>query len=173
MFIFFQNLFDSLTKLDIPKKKVCTCHTYNRNTNAFNNDQDNTQQPQQLYPHIRKTYDEETDALEHVHIIMSPIKPENFNNEEQEETVAQRRRRRTRISKQRAKALITEYCTRKNSDTKKSSSNKRNHSSLLFFLISIRKQQRIRLEFQFNIFVSFLKEGKKKKILLTCKQIIF
>jgi len=77
---------------------------------------------------MRKVYDDETDLLEHVHIIMSTIKPERSVNEQPEETTAQRRRRRTRVSKQRAKVLITEYCTR----NIKVSVNKRNYSSLCF-----------------------------------------
>lgn len=123
---FFQSLFDPLSK-----NKLCTCQTYNRNTNAFNSDNDNQQQ-QQVYPHMRKVYNDDTDLLEYVHIIMSTIKPECSINEQQEETIAQRRRRRTRVSKQRAKVLITEYCTRKIADNIKFQTNKRNYSSLCF-----------------------------------------
>ena len=93
------------------------------------------QQQQQLYPHMRKVYDDETDLLEHVHIIMSTVKPDCSVNEQQqqpEETIAQRHRRHTRVSKQRAKVLITEYCTRRVAENIKISSNKRNHSSLCF-----------------------------------------
>ena len=91
---------------------------------------------QQLYPHMRKVYDDETDLLEHVHIIMSTVKPDCSVDEQQqqqpEETIAQRHRRHGRVSKQRAKVLITEYCTRRIADNIKISSNKRNHSSLCF-----------------------------------------
>jgi hypothetical protein len=125
---FFQRL---LFIIDHPKTKICTCQSYNRNTNAFTSDQD-SQQQQQLYPHMRKVYNDDTDLLEHVHIIMSTIKPEGSIHEQQDETIAQRRRRRTRVSKQRAKLLITEYCTRKIADNIKLSTNKRNYSSLCF-----------------------------------------
>lgn len=113
---FFQYLSDSLIK---------KTQTYNRNTNAFTNDNDD--QPQ-LYPHMRKVYNSDTDLLEYVNIIMSTVKPECSTNEQQQQEepiIIQRRPRRTRISKQRAKVLITEYCTRKISDI-----NKRNYSSL-------------------------------------------
>lgn len=118
---FFQHL------LDLKKNQMCICQTYNRNTNAFNSDAES--QPQ-LYPHMRKVYNDDTDLLEYVHIIMSTIKPECSMSEE--ETIAERRRRPTRVSKQRAKVLITEYCTRKIADNIKISSNKRNYSSLCF-----------------------------------------
>jgi len=124
---FFQHLLDSLSK-----KKICTCQTYNRNSNAFNSDND-SQQQQQLYPHMRKVYNNDTDLLECVHIIMSTIKPECSINEQQEEPIEQRRRQRTRVSKQRAKVLITKYCTRKIVDNIKVSTNKRNYSSLCFY----------------------------------------
>ncbi len=81
---------------------------------------------------MRKVYNDDTNLLECVHIIMSTIKPECSINEQQEETIAQRRRRRTRVSKQRAKVLITEYCTRKIADNIKIPTNKRNYSSLCF-----------------------------------------
>jgi hypothetical protein len=82
---------------------------------------------------MRKIYNDDTDLLEYVHIIMSTIKPECPQNDQssQEETIEQRRRRRSsRVSKQRAKVLITEYCTRKIVDNIKLYSNKRNYSSL-------------------------------------------
>ena len=125
---FFRRLLDSFSKINIPSNKICTCQSYNRNTNALVNDTDN----QQLYPHMRKIYNDDTDLLEYVHIIMSTIKPECPQNDQstQEETIAQRRCRRSRVSKQRAKVLITEYCTRKIVDNIKLCSNKRNYSSL-------------------------------------------
>jgi hypothetical protein len=82
---------------------------------------------------MRKVYNNDTDLLECVHIIMSTIKPECSINEQQEETIEQRRRQRTRVSKQRAKVLITKYCTRKIVDHIKVSTNKRNYSSLCFY----------------------------------------
>jgi hypothetical protein len=110
--------------------KIRTSQLYNRNNNALTNDPDSEQQ-QQLYPHMRKVYNDETALLEHVHIIMSTIKPEcPVDEPPPEETIAQRHRRRTRVSKQRAKVLITGYCTRRIADNIKVSSNKRNHSSL-------------------------------------------
>jgi hypothetical protein len=79
---------------------------------------------------MRKVYNDDTDLLEYVHIIMSTIKPEDSHHEQQKETITQRCRRPTRVSKQRAKVLITEYCTRKIVDNIKLHSNKRNYSSL-------------------------------------------
>jgi hypothetical protein len=78
---------------------------------------------------MRKVYDSETDLLECVHVIMSPTKPESSENELlQEEPIAQRRCRRSRVSKQRAKALISEYCTRsKTGDNVKLKPKKRNY----------------------------------------------
>ena len=116
--------------------KLCTCESYNRNSNAFSHDNDG----RQLYPHMRKFYNEDTDLLEHVHIVMSTVKPESLSHDrgdddDEEETLAQRRRRRTRVSKQRAKVLITEYCTKKIGENFKRHTNKRNHlplSSSLF-----------------------------------------
>jgi hypothetical protein len=101
---------------------------------------------------MRKVYDDETDLLEHVHIIMSTIKPECPVDEQQEETIAQRHRRRTRVSKQRAKVLITEYCTRKIADNIKVSGNKRNHSSLCFFFVSNRRISCIRIHLLILLF---------------------
>ncbi|CAF2741845.1 unnamed protein product [Rotaria sp. Silwood2] len=108
---FFQKLFDN---------NICTCQQYNRNSNAFHNDNEEPQeqQEQQLYPHMRKLYNHDTDLLEYVYIIMSTIKPTESLNKQQDETLGQQqqqqqpqhRRRQTRISKQRAKVLITEYC---------------------------------------------------------------
>ncbi len=121
-----------MSKIDHGNNRICTCHSFNRNTNAFNSDNDSQQQ---LYPHMRKVYNDDTDILEHVHIIMSTIKPECSINEQQEETMAQRSHRRARVSKQRAKVLITEYCSRKIADNIKVPTNKRNYSSLCFSLI--------------------------------------
>jgi hypothetical protein len=135
---FFRQLLDSFSKVDTQNNQICTCQQYNRNNNAFDSENDGQQQQQQLYPHMRKVYNDETDLLEHVHIIMSTIKPECSMDEQQEETVAERRRRRARISKQRAKVLITEYCTRKITDNIKVQTNKRNYSSLLFLFYSMR-----------------------------------
>ena len=84
---------------------------------------------------MSKVYDGDTDLLEHVHIIMSTIKPE-YSIQEQDESMEQRRRRRTRVSKQRAKVLITEYCSRKIVDKIKISANKRNYSSPCFPFIN-------------------------------------
>ena len=84
---------------------------------------------------MSKVYDGDTDLLEHVHIIMSTIKPE-YLIQEQDESMEQRRRRRTRVSKQRAKVLITEYCSRKIVDKIKISANKRNYSSPCFPFIN-------------------------------------
>ncbi|CAF1300776.1 unnamed protein product [Rotaria sordida] len=114
---FFQKLFDN---------NICTCQQYNRNSNAFHNDNEEPQQQQQqhLYPHMRKLYNHDTNLLEYVYIIMSTIKPNDSINkqqqqQQQDETLGQQqqqqqqqqhRRRQTRISKQRAKVLITEYC---------------------------------------------------------------
>ncbi len=79
---------------------------------------------------MRKVYDDDTDLLEHVYIIMSKIKPTECSVNE--ESTAQRRHQRARVSKQRAKVLITEYCTRKIVDNIKCQGNKRNYSSLCF-----------------------------------------
>lgn len=124
---FFRRLLQSLFQIDLQNDRLCTCQSLNRNTNALTNDNDN----QQVYPHMRKVYDDDTDLLEHVHIIMSTIKPD-YSIQEQEESMEQRRRRRARVSKQRAKVLITEYCSRKIVDKIKISANKRNYSSLCF-----------------------------------------
>ncbi|CAF3744297.1 unnamed protein product [Rotaria sp. Silwood1] len=101
---FFQKLFDN---------NICTCQQYNRNSNAFHNDNEESQQ-EQLYPHMRKLYNHETNLLEYVYIIMSTIKPNDSINKQDEilgqQQQQQHRRRQTRISKQRAKVLITEYC---------------------------------------------------------------
>lgn len=90
----FQKLFDN---------NICTSRQYNRNTNAYPNDSE--EQSQQLYPHIRKLYDDDTDSLEYVYIVMSTVKPTQSNTKQQDVLSQQ-----TRISKQRAKVRITEYC---------------------------------------------------------------
>ncbi|CAF0823578.1 unnamed protein product [Adineta steineri] len=133
---FFKRLLQSLSRNDNDKSGICTCQSYNRNTNAFCSDND-SQQQQQLYPHMRKVYDNDTKLLEHVHIIMSTTKPIcSINEQKQPEAIVQQRPpRRTRVSKQRARVLITEYCSRKISDNIKVPTNKRNHSSLCFFCI--------------------------------------
>ena len=109
---YFQELFSQIKNED-PSSS-------NRNNNACTNDQD-SQQPQ-LYPHIRKIYNSDTCLLEYARIIMSTVKPDD-------ETIVQQRR--ARVSKQRAKVLISEYCTRKLPENLKISTNKRNHSSSL------------------------------------------
>lgn len=108
---------------------ICTCKQYNRNTNAFNHETEGEiEQPQQLYPHMRKLYNDDTSLLEYVYIIMSTVKPDEPIAKPKEEPVIQKHHRRhTRISKQRAKVLITEYCTRKIGDNLKIHSNLRNY----------------------------------------------
>ncbi|UJR15009.1 hypothetical protein I4U23_001986 [Adineta vaga] len=128
---FFRCLLESLFRIDVETNRICTCQSLNRNTNAFSHENEN----QQLYPHMRKVYDDDTDLLDQVHIIMSTIKPECSLNEQHEESIAQRHRRHTRVSKQRAKVLITGYCSRKIADNVKIAINKRNYSSLCFPLI--------------------------------------
>ncbi|CAF4105441.1 unnamed protein product [Rotaria sp. Silwood1] len=67
---------------------------------------------------MRKLYNHDTDLLEYVYIIMSTVKPNDSINKQlqQDEILGQQqqhRRQQTRISKQRAKVLITEYCRNK------------------------------------------------------------
>ena len=91
----------------------------NRNNNACTADQDTP--PPQLYPHIRKIYNSDTCLLEYARVIMSTIKPDDEVG----------RQCRARVSKQRAKVLISGYCTRgKIPENVKLSTNKRIHSSL-------------------------------------------
>ena len=130
---FFRRLLESLFRVDIGNKQICTCQSLNRNNNASSSD-DESPPRQQLYPHMRKVYDEDTALLEHVHIIMSTTKPQCSLQEAKEEPTVQRRRRPTRVSKQRAKVLITEYCSRKIVDNVRVPTNKRNYSSLAFSL---------------------------------------
>ncbi|CAF3751997.1 unnamed protein product [Rotaria socialis] len=100
---FFQKLFDT---------HICTCRQYNRNTNAYPNDSE--EQQQQLYPQMRKLYNDDTDLLEYVYIIMSTVKPSDSLTKQQDETCEQPpHRQQTRVSKQRAKVRITEYCREK------------------------------------------------------------
>ena len=119
---------------------LCACSTYNRNGNAFTSDHETSvfSEPT-LYPHVRKFYNSDTAVLEHVRITMSTSKPASPTDECQEETMAQRRRRRTRISKQRAKVLITEYCTKKIGDSAKVTTNKRSYLSLWFLSFDFRR----------------------------------
>lgn len=119
----FRHVLNSLSQFDFPQQNLCQCHVYNRNTNAIENE---PTVPTQLYPHMRKVYNDETDRLEQVHITMSTVKPE-------QEIVNQQKsqRRRARISKQRAEVLITEYCKRNIVNKLKASRKKRNYSSFL------------------------------------------
>lgn len=86
-----------------------------------------------VYPHIRKIYNHETSILEYVHIVMSRNKPEEGGDDD-EQMIGQRPpRRRARVSKQRAKILITEFCTGKipsMENVKMSPPNKRHESSV-------------------------------------------
>ncbi|CAF3288160.1 unnamed protein product [Rotaria socialis] len=108
---FFFCLCNPSNRIDISNSKFCTCEAYNRNNNA-------DIQEEKLYPCIRKIYNNDTDLLEQVHVVMSKDKPEN--------AITEPRRRHGRISKQRAKLFITEYCTRKNDDNISFETNKRN-----------------------------------------------
>lgn len=116
-----------LSQVDEHQIPICTCSSSNRNNNACTDD---PHTPPTIYPRIRKIYNHETALLEYVHIIMSTNKPDEGIEDEQ--TIGQRRRRRARVSKQRAKALISEYCTRKIPENIKISTNKRHDSSLCF-----------------------------------------
>ena len=132
---------------------LCGCSTYNRNGNAFTTDSQTSVFPEpRLYPHMRKFYNHDTDLLEHVCVTMSPIKPDSSSDKLQVATMAERRPRRTRISKQRAKVLITEYCTKKIGDSPKATTNKRSYLSLWFLsldfirtkvLLTVNDRQRI------------------------------
>lgn len=97
---------------------MCTCRSLNRNNNASSDGDDdetsgNNQSRPQLYSHMRKVYDRDTALLEHVYITMSTARPQHCIHDVRLESITQRRRRPTRVSKQRAKVLITEYCSRK------------------------------------------------------------
>ena len=103
---------------------LCTCPSDLRSV---------TTEELKLYPHVRKFYSCDTNLLEHVHIMMSTIKPETVLIEE---NLGQPRRRRTRMSKQRAKILITEYCcTKKLSESMKFPVNKRD--DLSFWIVGL------------------------------------
>ena len=114
---FCQQLFDN----------ICTCHQHNRNSNAYDNENEQEDQKIKFYPHMRKLYNDDTDSLEYVYIIMSTIKPKISMNKQQEGHTEQRyHHQHGRLSKQRAKVLITEYCKKK-IDNIKIHTSKRNY----------------------------------------------
>lgn len=98
---------------------ICHCVSNNRNKNVILNEADTSTSDIQLFPHIKKIYDCETNSLEQVHIIMSTIRPD----QKHEEKVVYGRRHRTRVSKQKAKLLITECCSKRLPEPNKSKPN--------------------------------------------------